>query len=359
MDFYEDDSTSQQPPRPPRRPRKSRQRTRIQRLAILAAIVFVLVFLLAWGIMSCQRHAKENAYRSYFSKVSTAIGESESLGKTLDKFIIYPTRQSNSELKKALGNLYNGQQEIVTRVKSFNPPGKLGELNSIFVRGMIVRLQGFASFSKALQADINQKTTPSATTITSLSGYFTGPDAYYNALVFRQAKQIMQADGVTDVAVPEMTYFAEKADMFSKASITTMLAAMRVSGHVSGLHGVALVSVVAMPSNTKLVTGTTDNTITASANLSFKVTVQNSGSADEVNVPVTVTLALAGQSSQKFTSTIAAIAKGQTQSVNVTGFQVPSSAISHSTTITVMAGPVPGETVLSNNKGQYKIFFSL
>ena len=359
MDFYEDDSTSQQPPRPPRRPRRNRRRTRIQRLATLAAIVFVLVFLLAWGIMSCQRNAKENAYRSYFSNVNSAIATSENLGKKLNKFVTYPTRKSNSELKKALSDLCNRQQEVVIRVKSLNPPGKLSEENSIFVRGMIVRQQGFTLFRKALLADISQKKTPSATTITSLSGYFTGPDAYYNALVFRQAKQTMQADGVTNVAVPEMTYFAEKSDLFSKTSVTTMLTAMRQSGHVSGVHGVALVSVVAMPGNTKLVAGTTDNTITASADLNFKVTVQNSGSADEVNVPVTVTLALAGQSSQKFTATIAAIAKGQTQSVNVTGFQVPSSAISHSTTLTVMAGPVPGETVLSNNKGQYKIFFSL
>ena len=89
------------------------------------------------------------------------------------------------------------------------------------------------------------------------------------------------------------------------------------------------------------------------------MTVQNSGSATETNVPATVTLALPGQSAQKFTTTIATIAKGQTQSVTVTGFQVPSSAIAQSTTLTVMAGPVPGETILSNNKAQYKVFFSL
>ena len=301
MDFYEDDSTSQQPPRPPRRPRRNRRRTRIQRLATLAAIVFVLVFLLAWGIMSCQHNAKESAYRSYFSNVNTAIGESENLGKKLNKFVTYPTRKSNSELKKALSDLCNRQQEVVIGVKSLNPPGKLSEENSIFVRGMIVRQQGFTLFRKALLADISQKKTPSATTITSLSGYFTGPDAYYDALVFRQAKQIMSDDGnITNVTVPKMTYFAEKADMFSKTSITTMLTAMRLSGHVSGLHGVALISVVAMPGNTKLVTGTTDNTIKASADLNFKVTVQNSGSATEASVPVVKIASVAGSSSDAF-----------------------------------------------------------
>lgn len=358
MDFFEDDATSQTPPPPPRRPRRNRRRTRIQRLAVLAVIAFVLIFGLAWWIKSCQANAKRSAYRTYFANVSSAIADSNLLGAQLAKFFTQPTYLSTSELTAALNKLQSGQQAIAARVKSASVPGKLSALNSIFVDGMAVRAQGFAQLAQVLPADIAQTKTPSAATITSLSGYFTGPDTYYTTLFYRQARQIMQADGVTDVTVPTMTYYASTSGIFSTASVTTMLTVMRHPSRSGGVHGVALGGVVALPGNTRLVNdGTTQ--VKASAALSFRVTVQNQGTTAETKVPVTVTLSITGQAPQKLTGTIATLAKGQSQSATVTGFTIPSSAIAQVSTLTVMAGPVPGETVLSNNSGHYKIIFNL
>ena len=87
MDFF-DDETSRAPADaggPPSAPRlvadPDRRRTRIQRLVILALILFIVVFGLAWWARSCQHNRKVDTYRSYFEGVATAIDDSKSPGQ--------------------------------------------------------------------------------------------------------------------------------------------------------------------------------------------------------------------------------------------------------------------------------------
>jgi len=98
VDFFDDDATGQRPPadtpspeRPARR-RSNRRRSRIQRIVILAAILFLIVFALAWWARSCQQNRKVGSYRSYLDGVSTAITDSSALGKQLDQLVANPTK---------------------------------------------------------------------------------------------------------------------------------------------------------------------------------------------------------------------------------------------------------------------------
>ena len=61
----------------------------------------------------------------------------------------------------------------------------------------------------------------------------------------------------------------------------------------------------------------------------------------------------------KQSGTIATIASGQTQSVTIQGFAIPAEALSKVSTLTITAGPVPGERVKTNNAGQFKILLQL
>ena len=45
--------------------------------------------------------------------------------------------------------------------------------------------------------------------------------------------------------------------------------------------------------------------------------------------------------------------------MSITGFAIPADALSKISTLTVKAGPVQGERVLSNNSGTYKILLQL
>ena len=132
------------------------------------------------------------------------------------------------------------------------------------------------------------------------------------------------------------------------------------STKLTGIHGVGLLDVTAQSSSgdIKLVKGKT-NDVPASADLAFVVTVENEGSVTERDVPVTATLTVPGGDPIKQTASIAAIEASKTQDVTITGFAIPEEALSKEVTLKIVAGPVKGERVETNNSATYKLLLQL
>jgi hypothetical protein len=80
--------------------------------------------------------------------------------------------------------------------------------------------------------------------ITALDGYFSGPDAYYQELVYLPARETMADEGVSDVAVPTSTYYLTWKAL-DPATVTLALESVGKSSKLSGIHGVALIDVTA------------------------------------------------------------------------------------------------------------------
>ena len=362
MDFFDDDATSQAPSRdesgsrPQARRRPDRRRTRIQRILILAAILFVIVFAMAWWARSCQQHRKVESYRTYFEGVSVAISDSEALGKQLGQLVANPTKFSRKELTAKLAELSAKQDEIAVRADRLEPPDTLASEQAVFAEGMKVRADGYKLFETTMLGILGKKKVNPAK-LAALAGYFSGPDAYYTSRVYIPARNILSEQGVSDVPVPTSTYYLT-TKTFDRASLEQMLNSVGSSTKLAGVHGVALVSVIAQPSNITLTRAGTVN-VPATAGLSFDIKVQNQGDVTEENVAVAAVLKLPGGSLLKQSGTIATIASGQTQSVPIQGFAIPAEALSKVSTLTVTAVPVPGERVKTNNIGQFKILLQL
>ena len=79
----------------------------------------------------------------------------------------------------------------------------------------------------------------------------------------------------------------------------------------------------------------------------------------EREVPVTATLTIPGGDPIKQTGSIATIEAGKTQEVTITGFAIPEEALSKEVTLKVVAGPVKGERVETNNSATYKLLLQL
>ena len=244
------------------------------------------------------------------------------------------------------------------RAARLEAPGTLDAEQQQFATGMNVRAQGFSLLRAAILDSLGKKNV-NVEKISSLGGYFSGPDAYYMHLVYLQSRQVMSDEGVTDVKVPRSTYYLT-TNMFDRSRIESALSRVGSSAKLTGIHGVALVGVDATSGGTvvPLVKGRTVS-VPASADLAFKVKVQNQGDVAENDVPVEVTLVLPDKSTLKQTGSIATIAAGQTQSVSVTGFAIPTDALSKVLTLKVKAGPVPEERVQSNNSGEFKFLLQL
>ncbi len=365
VDFF-DDGTSRAPadaggppsaPSSRRRP-SDRRRTRIQRLIILAFILFIVVFGIAWWARSCQHSRKVDSYEAYFTGVSTAIDDSVSLGKQVSAIMLDPAKLSLKELTAKLGQLSAQQEEIAVRAARLQPPRPLEDEQAIFSTGMKVRANGFSLLRTAMLGALSNKKV-GVKAITALDGYFSGPDAYYQQLVYVPAQKSMQDDGVSGVAVPTSTYYLTWKAL-DLTTVTAMLDNIGKSAKLTGIHGVGLLDVSAK-SGTKsitLVKGHT-NDVPASADLAFVVQVQNQGSVAEKSVPVTATLTLPGGATIKQEASIATIAAGKTQDVTITGFAIPAEALSKVVTLKVTAGPVKGERVATNNTATYKLLLQL
>jgi len=359
VDFFDDDADAEAlPPSPRPRRRSNRRRLRVQRLIIALAILFVLIFLLAWGVRSCQHERKVQSYRDYLGSVGTAIADSDEIGKQLAKIVADPGKYgSGDELKAALADLVTRHDEIATRVARLDHPDALAAEADVVATGMKVRTRGLDLVRKAIAAALNQKKGVKPSAVTALAGYLSGPDAYYQALFYGPARRAMKNDGVQGVKVPLSTYYL-KADILSEANVTAMLERLGGSAKLGGTHGVALDGVTAQPSGTALVRGKSVP-IPASADLSFEVTVENQGDSAEADVPVEVVLILPGGDKLKETATIAAVAAGKKATVAVEGFLMPETAISRVSTLRVKVGPVPKERTVTNNSATYQFLLQL
>jgi hypothetical protein len=366
VDFFDDESSRAPadtggPPSAPSRRRPDRRRTRIQRLAILAAVLFVVVFGIAWWARSCQHTRKVDSYRTYFDGVAAAIDDSVALGKQVSSIMDDPTKLSRKELIAKLGQLAAKQEEIAVRTRGFEPPGTLDDEQTVFATGMKVRATGFGLLRTAMLGALANKKV-GVKEITALDGYFSGPDAYYQELVYQPARETMADEGVSDVAVPTSTYYLTWKAL-DPATVTLALESVGKSSKLSGIHGVALVDVTAKGSSgdVKLNQGKS-NDVPASPDLSFVVQVQNQGSVTEKDVVVTATLVLPGggdTNTIKQQATIASIEPNKTQDVTITGFAIPTDALSKEVTLKVVAGPVKGERSEDNNSATYKILLQL
>ena len=361
MSFFDDDAEATQVPSPTdrRRPRSNRSRLRIQRLVLALVVLFIVVFAAALIFRSCQQNARESAYRTYFSQVDSVIHDANAVGHQLGAVVADPTRPNN--LKATLDALVAKQTEITTRAGRVSPPGKLDQLNNVFVDGMKVRLRGVQQMRDGLLAATNVKNrNVTARKLAALSGYFTGPDAYYQELFYTKAQQVMRDDGVSNVRVPPMDYFATH-DLFSQSALANALSRVSSSAKLTGIHGVGLAG-VAIKSNgkTTVLQVGKDNRFAASPDWVIQVTVENQGDVTETNVPVKVTWTPPDNSAQQpVTGTIATLAAHQKQTVDITGPTIGQSALIKQSHLKVQAGPVAGEKYLKNNVATYVITPSL
>jgi hypothetical protein len=223
---------------------------------------------------------------------------------------------------------------------------------------MKIRARGFQLLRTAMLGAIANKKVGTGA-ITALDGFFSGPDAYYQELVYAPSRETMAEEGVSGVAVPTSTYYLTWKAL-DPAVVATALESVGKSSKLTGIHGVGLLSVTAQGSSgdVKLVKGQT-NDVPASADLAFVVEVQNQGSVTENAVTVTATLTVQGGDPIQKEAEIATIDAGKTQEVTITGFAIPEEALSKPCTLKVVAGPVQGERVETNNSALYKLILQL
>jgi hypothetical protein len=350
-------------PRPPRRPiRPTAEATRLLRLAGLVAFAIFLVVVLVLVVKSCRSSSKNSEYANYMSSVRTIASGSAGVGRQLNDVLTTPGIKE-ADIETKLSGLAQQENQYAERAQRINPPGPLRVEHQHLIEALQLRTSGLSRLATAFRQTAKSKNASQAGGLLSKQALLlVASDVNWDVYFRNPTLSALQQQGVTGVSVPDSKIFSN-TDLASTRSLIPVWqrvhgAATSSSSTPSGVHGVGLVSTKVLPGGQEL-SETSETTITASTNLAFEVAVKDTGQAQEVKVPVTLTIEkkVGGRSSPIIKrGNISLIDVGATQTITFHITEQP--PFSTPTKIKVVAGPVPSEKTFSNNTATYPVIFS-
>jgi len=297
------------------------------------------------------------------SKVSEVAGSSQQIGKQLSQALL-AQGVKEAQVEQRISGLAHQEQLDVERAREITPPGTLRDEHSALIQALQFRVSGLNGLASALAATAKTKdTTRAGAVLADQMQRLLASDVIYEDSFKAPAAAELSRQGVTGTnssggpLVPDSN-FLQSSDLVTTQAMVTVLGKIRgstVTTGGTGLRGTNLVSVKAFPQGVELSTST-QTTVIVRTNLSFQVTVEDSGDSQEANIPVTVQI-VQGKGTIKRTATIGFINPGEQKTVSLTNF----GAVDFSTpaTVKVEVQPVEGEKKIDNNSADYKVLFSL
>jgi len=373
FDFFDEPETEEatervrtprrQTPRGPRRPvRPPSGLIPMLRLAGLIAFVILAVVLFVVLVRGCASDSKHARYDSYLSDTRKVAASSTAIGRQLNQ-ALSATGIKESQLEQKLKGLAAQQQQGVAQAQEFNPPGPLRVEQDRLVEVLSLRASGLSRRADAFRQTATAKNASAAgQLIAAQARLLAASDVNWDYYFREPTQQELLRQNITDVGgVPDSEIFPNPDLASSQAmmSVWQRVHGAATGGNPGGKHGSALGPVKALPDGKVLVAGASasDNEITASTDLAFQVSVENSGDFQEFNVGVTLTI----QKSPKpivLRKKIPVINAGETKTVTFTNIDI-NGLFGLPTTIKVDVEPVPGEGTTTNNSAEYKVIFSL
>jgi hypothetical protein len=338
--------------------RKPPGQSPLARVLIILVAVVVLVLVVSLGIKSCLNQKKVNEYRDYLNAVGQVVSDSDAIGAQLSDMFMKPDEAVRASLETKLTEFQTAQDQLLEQAKAIKPPDKFKSENEWFVASMQIRSRGLKGLQpamlNALEARDNQA---GAAQVSHEMLILLTSDVAYDEFFYQPAQLVLKDEGITeaDIKVPQAKFLKDPALASQQTAVAVLERLKGGTAEVTGLHGVALVSIKVQPSGMALESGG-DNSIKASDSLTFLVEVENQGEATETDVPVSLNLSAPGRPApQKVDGTIPSIAPSERKTIELTGLAAEAGS---QYLLRVEVGPVLGETKTDNNVGEYNISFT-
>jgi hypothetical protein len=330
--------------------------TPLVRLLGLLAILIAALVVFGLLIQSCTSPSKEETYRDYMAKVGAVAQSSNQNGNELATELTTPGVKV-ADIENKLSGLAQQERQALAVAQRIDPPGRLRQLHQNMIQALQLRVNGIVGLAAAFRATAGSKSSGDAAQLVDPAQRLLASDIVWSDLFQAPANAEMKQQGVTDVAAPKSEFVANR-DLITERSMALVLQRLRgasTGGTPTGLHGTNIVSTKAEPGG-QVLSETQENTVTATADLQFVVTIADSGDSQEVGIKVTLTIQKPGGAIVK-TKTLAVINPGQEKSVTFANLgQVP---FAQKTNVKVDVAAVPGEHTTTNNRATYPVIFSL
>jgi hypothetical protein len=354
------------PPGGPRRPvRPPQGLIPMLRLAGLIAFVILVIVLIVVGVRGCASSGKHAKYEGYIDDVRVVAKRSDQVGKDLNT-ALSATGIKESDLEGKITSLAAQHQQVVAQAEQLNPPGPLRIENDHMIEALELRSSGLSRLADAFRQTATATARNSAVSgrlIADQARLLAASDVNWD-FYFREPTQLeLQNQGITDIGAVPDSNFIPNPELASTQAMTQVWlrvhGAATGGGTTTGNHGSALISVTALPDGKRLDPNgaASDNAITASTDLAFRVAVTDSGDFQEFNVGVTLTIQKSPKPIVKHLK-IPVINAGETKTITFTNIDI-NGLFGLPTTVKVDVEPVPGEKTTTNNTAEYKVIFSL
>jgi hypothetical protein len=373
FDFFDEPETEEatervrtprrQTPRGPRGPvRPPAGLIPMLRLAGLIAFLILAVVLLVVAVRGCASDSKHARFDSYLKDTRQVAAASTAIGRQLNQTLA-ATGIKESQLEQKLKGLAAQQQQGVAQARDLNPPGPLRDENDQLIQVLSLRASGLSRLADAFRQTATAKNASTAGQLLSQQAYLlVASDVNWDYYFREPTNAELLRQNIRDIgSAPDSTIFPNPDLASSQAMMTVWqrVHGAATGGNPGGKHGSALGPVKALPDGKVLQSGVaaSENEITASTDLAFQVSVENSGDFQEFNVGVTLTI----QKSPKpivMKKKIPVINAGETKTVTFTNIDI-NGLFGLPTTVKVDIEPVPGESTTTNNSAEYRVIFSL
>jgi hypothetical protein len=346
-------------PRGPSRPggpHSPDHHTLLVRRRIAAGVAVVFVIVLALLIDGCLKNGKEQALKTYNQHAGELIRQS-------DEEVSHPffTALAGAAAKTPLQveQELSGYRELAERqlhdAKSLSVPGEMDAAQRNLLLVFELRSEGVTKIAALVHTALGGQNKQAFTQIAGDMENFLASDVVYSQRVAPLIAQALTSAGINNEQTPSSSNFLPNIGWLQASTVQG-----RISGQGSssssgplapGTHGSALLGTSV--GATALQPAPAENHISAGANPTFTVSVEDSGSNSQTNVKVEVTVTNSG-TSHKGVHVIPKTEPGKTYPVNVTVAGVPLNVAS---SVTAYVVPVPGETNVENNKQTYNVLF--
>ena len=376
FDFFEEEEPTQESsraervirrpgPRGPRRPPRAPQNlTPLLRLVGLVAFAILIIVLLVFWIKSCQASSKSSTYKSYMSKISEVASSSQQIGRQLSDTLLSPGLK-RPQLQSKIAALARQEQLDVDRARAITPPGPLLSEHQAVIQATQFRVSGLTGLADAIGATASTKnTTKAASALASQMQRLLASDVIWSDSFKAPSEAELRRQGVTGTndaggpLVPDSKFLGNPALATVSATTTVVerLKGAQGGGAQNCPCGTELVSVKVLPAGKDLSTSTQTD-IVVTANMSFQVTIRNSGNVQVFSVPVKLTIEQSKGGNIVKTAKIGFLNQGDQTTVTFRNF--PQVNFSTPATIKIEVTPVAGETKTDNNSADYPVIFSV
>jgi hypothetical protein len=363
FDFFEEPDTHEteerprgRRPRPPVRPPTGL--TPLLRLIGLISFAILIVLLLVLWVNGCREDQRKDAYREYVEQIDDYATQSQRLGRRFNNLLTTRGTQQ-ADVVNELSGLADQQDQIANNARELEPPGRLRDQHAHMLDTFDLRTNGLRGMTEAFRSTAQSRNANAAGALLALQMQrLVASDVIWEDLFKEPTRSRLDNLDITGVNVPS-SVFLRNPDIATTASMRSVW--QRIHGAATGgtscePRGTGIVSTKVLPDQ-DLSTETT-NTIQLSTDLTFAVTVQNSGCAQEVGVKVRLTIQ---QSPRPITAqrTIDLIDQGEEATVEFNNLQDRTPQLDQDTSLTVEVEPVPNESNTRNNTASYPVQFSV